>query len=127
MHMGHRTPYGLRYILGVKEGDHTVLFQRVQADRTRWSTSPIMSGMTALRSGASGSLCQNDVPLNASNPDVRVNFIQYWEMEQDRSSTSDWVTDKCVSKRNVYHLMRGDEPRWKIENETTNYAEKPRL
>ena len=31
-----------------------------------------------------------------------------------------WVTDLRVSKRNVYHLMRGGRARWKIENETFN-------
>jgi hypothetical protein len=30
------------------------------------------------------------------------------------------VTDLRVSKRNVYHLMRGGRARWKIENETCN-------
>jgi hypothetical protein len=31
-----------------------------------------------------------------------------------------WVTDLRVSKRNVYHLMRGGRARWKIDNETCN-------
>ena len=30
------------------------------------------------------------------------------------------MTDLRVSKRNVYHLMRGGRARWKIENETFN-------
>src|SRR5262249_1137115 len=31
-----------------------------------------------------------------------------------------WVTDLWVSKRTVFHLMRGGRARWKIENETFN-------
>src|SRR4029450_10511377 len=31
-----------------------------------------------------------------------------------------WVTALRVSKRNVFHLMRGGRARWKIENETFN-------
>ncbi|MGI0014831.1 MAG: transposase, partial [Nitrososphaera sp.] len=31
-----------------------------------------------------------------------------------------WVTDLRVSKRNVYHLMRGGRARWKLANETCN-------
>jgi hypothetical protein len=62
----------------------------------------------------------NDVPLNASNPDVRVNFIEYWEIGQDKVQHCSWGTDIRVSKRNVYHLMRGGRARWKIENETFN-------
>jgi hypothetical protein len=62
----------------------------------------------------------NDVPLNASNPDVRVNCIEYWEIGQGRVQHFSWVTDLRVSRRTVFHLMRGGRARWKIENETFN-------
>ena len=62
----------------------------------------------------------NDVPLNASRADVRVNFIEYWESGQGRVQHFSWVTDLRVSTRNVYKLMRGGRARWKIENETFN-------
>jgi hypothetical protein len=52
--------------------------------------------------------------------DVRVNFIEYWEMGKDKVQHFSWVTDLRVSKRNVFHLMRGGRARWKIENETFN-------
>src|SRR5262249_466234 len=62
----------------------------------------------------------NDVPLNASHPHVRVNFIEYWEQDAGKLQHFSWVTDLRVSTRNVFHLMRGGPPRWKIENETFN-------
>jgi len=62
----------------------------------------------------------NDVPLNASKTDVRVNFIEYWEMGQDQVQHFSWVTDLWVNKRNVYQLMRGGRARWKIAHETFN-------
>ena len=62
----------------------------------------------------------NDMPLNGSRTDVRVNFIEYWEVSQDQVQHFSWVTDLRVSKRNVYPLMRGGRARWKIENETFN-------
>ena len=52
--------------------------------------------------------------------DVRVNFIEYWELGPDQVQHFSWVTDLRVSKRNVYKLMRGGRARWKIENETFN-------
>jgi hypothetical protein len=60
------------------------------------------------------------VPLNAANADVRVNFIEYWEIAQTKVQHFSWVTDLHVSQRNVYQLMRGGRARWKIENETFN-------
>ena len=52
--------------------------------------------------------------------DVRVNFIEYWEIGTDKVQHFSWVTDLRVSTRNVFHLMRGGRARWKIENETFN-------
>ena len=49
----------------------------------------------------------NDVPLNASRADVRVHFIEYWEIGPDQVQHFSWVTDLRVSTRNVYTLMRG--------------------
>jgi hypothetical protein len=60
----------------------------------------------------------NDLPLNASHVDVRVNCIEYWEIGKDKIQHFSWVTDLRVSTRNVFHLMRGGRARWKIENET---------
>jgi hypothetical protein len=54
------------------------------------------------------------------NQDVRVNFIEYWEVGEHKVQHFSWVTDLRVSQRNVYHLMRGGRARWKIENETFN-------
>lgn len=111
--------YRLHYILGVKEGDHAFLFTQVQA-------AEHAGGVThyARHDRATGLVHRfrfiNDVALNASNADVRVNFIEYWEIGDDKVQHFSWVTDLRVSTRNVYRLMRGGRARWKIENETFN-------
>lgn len=111
--------HGLRYILGVKDGDHAFLFEQVQA-------AAHAGRVTAYErhDRAAGVIHRfrfvNDMPLNASNPNVRVNFIEYWEIGHNKVQHLSWVTDLRVSKRNVYHLMRGGRARWKIENETFN-------
>ena len=110
---------GCHYILGVKEGDHAYLFEHVRA-------AEHAGGVTDYErhDRAAGVVHRfrlvNDVPLNASRSDVRVNFIEYWEISQDKVQHFSWVTDLRVSKRNVYQLMRGGRARWKIENETFN-------
>jgi hypothetical protein len=111
--------YGLHYILGVKEGDHTYLFQHVQAAEHAGQVT-----YYERHDRAAGVVHRfrfvNDIPLNASHPDVQVNFIEYWEIGADQVQHFSWVTDLRVSKRNVYHLLRGGRARWKIENETFN-------
>src|SRR5499433_1791375 len=111
--------HDLRYILGVKEGDHTYLFQQVEAaehaGRVTWYER---------HDRAAGIVHRfrfvNQVPLNASNADMHVNFIEYWEVQGAKVQHFSWVTDVRVSTRNVYSLMRGGRARWKIENETFN-------
>ena len=65
------------------------------------------------------------MPLNESRPDVRVNFIEYWEVRQGHGQYFSWVTDLRVHKANVYKLMRGGRARWKIENEPFNTLKNP--
>jgi hypothetical protein len=111
--------HDLHYILGVKQGDHTYLFQQVQAAEhagrvTSYERHDRAAGVVHRFRFV------NDVPLNASNPHVRVNFIEYWERGAGKIQHFSWVTDLRVSTRNVFHLMRGGRARWKIENETFN-------
>ena len=64
----------------------------------------------------------HDVPLNKSNPDLCVNFLQYIEYGPNghRRKQFTWVTDLTITKDNARHLVRGGRARWKIENETFN-------
>jgi hypothetical protein len=111
--------YGCHSILGVKEGDHGSLFEQVQAaehaGRVRHYERHDRAAGIAHRFRF-----LNDLPLNESRPDVRVNCIEYWEVSQDQGQYFSWVTDFRVHKDNVYKLMRGGRARWKRENETFN-------
>ena len=109
----------LHSILGGKEGDHAYVFQQVQAAEHAGRVTSY-----ARHDRAAGLVHRfrllNNVPLNASNVEVRVNCIEYWEMGQDKVQHFSWITDLRVTTRNVLHLMRGGRARWKIENETFN-------
>ena len=111
--------HDLHYLLGVKEGDHAFLFQQVQAAEHAGRVTHYE------RHDRAAALVHrfrfvNDVPLNASNADVRVNFMEYWERGDGKVQHLSWVTDLHVNKRTVFQLMRGGRARWKIENETFN-------
>ena len=69
--------HGCHYILGVKEGDHACLFSQVQAAEhagrvTSYERHDRASGIRHRFRFV------NDVPLNASNADVRVNCIRHY-------------------------------------------------
>ncbi len=111
--------YDLRYILGVKEGDHAYLFQQVQAAEHAGRVTSYERHDRA-RGIVHRFRFVHDVPLNASNTNIRVNYIEYWEMRDTKVQHFSWVTDLRVSQRTLFHIMRGGRARWKIENETFN-------
>ena len=116
-HIKDLQKHNLRYILGVKEGDHTFLFDYVeQADQ---------GGLTSHYERVVDGIKHrfrfiSQVPLNASNQDVLVNFIEYWEIGPTETQHFCWLTDLTVTTATVFELMRGGRARWKIENETLN-------
>ena len=118
-HLETLQAYGCHYILGVKEGDHGYLFAQVraaeQAGRVQqYERHDRATGITHRFRFL------NAVPLNASHPELRVNFLEYWEISAEHIQHFSWVTDLRVHHANVETLMRGGRARWKIENETFN-------
>lgn len=64
---------------------------------------------------------RNDVPLNSTHRDLRVNFIDYWEIHPNGKTFSyACITDLTVTANNVAEIVRAGRARWKIENETFN-------
>jgi hypothetical protein len=116
-HIKELKKHDLRYIAGVKEGDHTFLFNYVemahQAGQTREHKIKIKGVIHRFR-------FINQVPLNASHQDVLVNFVEYWEVDGDKVQHFCWITDLTITKSNVFQIMHGGRARWKIENETFN-------
>jgi Transposase DDE domain len=109
-----------RFIIGVKPGDHTFLFQYLDAADAAGRTQ-----ILTLTDDDMGILhhCRfhHDVPLNESNPDMLVNVLEYWEIHAvGKVQYFSWITDLPLTPQTVYDIMRGGRARWKIENETFN-------
>jgi hypothetical protein len=116
-HIRELKRHNLRFILGVKPGDHAYLFDFVRQAEEAGQTSHF----EIEKEGVIHRFCfLNDVPLNESNADVRVNFLEYWEIRSGKTSHFSWITDFTITDKNAFTLMRGGRARWKIENETFN-------
>jgi len=114
----------MRYLLGAKPSDHKHLFDEVikacdeEKEQTVAVTDP-RDPQTVV--SETQSIC--DLPLNASNQDVRVNFLQHHEYDPktgDVSKRFSWVTDCELDRSKLLHFQRGGRSRWRIENETFN-------
>ena len=105
-----------KYIFGAKPGDHKALFDAVEAsEKTEYHEILDEKGF----------LHQfrylKDVPLNKSNPDVHVNFLEYMQTDlKGKETRFSWVTNIWLTQKNVFTVMKGGRARWKVENETFN-------
>jgi len=110
----------VHYIIGVKPGDHTFLFARLQA-RDDAGLTQHLTEVDAASDVLHHYRYHQAVPLNESNPDVLVNVLEYWEISADgKVQYFSWITDFTLTPDNLYAVMRGGRARWKIENETFN-------
>jgi len=116
-HIRELEKHNLKYIIGAKEGDHAFLFNYIE--------SAVKDKLTTeIKFEKDGIFHQfrfmNNVPLNESNQDQLVNFVEYWETTPKKALHFSWVTNLKVTEENVFEIMRGGRARWRIENETFN-------
>lgn len=114
-HLSLLEKLNMRYVIGVKPGDHVYLFD--------WIND--LKAKTYSTKDESGKLHEfeyyNDVPLSDTHHDFRVNVIVYKETDKKGNVKHfSWVTNFKISESNVFKLMRAGRSRWGIENETFN-------
>lgn len=112
-HLAELEKHKLDYIIGAKEGDHAFLFNFIRSSNLSHHEYKVGRTIHRFR-------FINQVPLNESNQDVLVNFLEYWEIKGDKIQRFSWIVSDFLRKDNVYKMMRGGRTRWKVENETFN-------
>jgi hypothetical protein len=118
-HVRDLIDYDMHFILGVKPGDHAFLFEQVEAARREGRSPKLRRQQGKVTAEVSWVL---DVVLNESNPDLRVNFLEYNEYDASgkRLKHFTWITDFHITRRNAWVLAKGGRARWHIEDETFN-------
>jgi hypothetical protein len=118
-HVQDLIEYDMHFILGVKPGDHAFLFAQVEAARREGRSPKLTRKERNITREVSWVW---DVPLNESNQDLRVNFLEYKEYDSQGQCLKHftWITDLYITHRNAWWFVRGGRVRWHIENETFN-------
>ncbi len=119
-HIKSLKKHNLRYVLGVKPGDHAFLFEYVNSANQKGQVTEFEAIDKENPKITHRYLFLNDVPLNKSNQNIRVNFMEYWEITDKKTKHFSWITDFSITQENAYEIMRTGRVRWKIENETFN-------
>jgi len=117
-HIHELEKLNMKYIIGAKQGDHAFLFNYIESAEKDKLTTEIKFEKDGV---AHRFRFMNNVPLNESNRDQLVNFVEYWETAQKKKPLHfSWVTNLKVTEENVFDIMRAGRARWRIENETFN-------
>ena len=90
-HVRDLIEYGMHFILGVKPGDHAFLFAQVEAARRKGRSPKLTRQEGDITCEVSWVW---DVPLNESNQDLRVNFLEYKEYD---------AKGKCLQELHLDH------------------------
>lgn len=104
-----------KYIIGAKPGDHKWLFD--------WVAAAVTESVEITEADGTNHRFEyvNNAPLNESNEDLKVNFLEHWETKPNGKIVHHtWVTNIFLTRNNVFRIMRGGRTRWKVENETLN-------
>ena len=114
-HLTDLNALDMKYIIGAKPGDHTFLFDLANKSVCEEYSNKTEDGTTHRYKYI------NQVQLNNSHPDFKVNFLEYWETDKKGNvQYFSWVTDIMITNDNVYDIMRGGRANWRIENNTFN-------
>lgn len=126
-HIRELMRHDLRYILSAKPGDHAFLFAQIDQAKQRGEVTDWIVADPEHKNRSHHYRFINNVPLNrASQEELRVNFLEYWEVEELEGEEPriknhfSWVTDLVITRDNAAELVRGGRARWRIENETFN-------
>ena len=106
----------MKFILVAQPGDHKFLFDQLETNEAVVDHEIITED---------GKFHQfrylNEVALNKSNPDVKVNFMEYRVTDaKGKELNFSWVTNIYISKTNALKIAIGGRTRWKVETETFN-------
>lgn len=106
----------MKYLLSVNPDDHQSLFDAVDvSENTKYHEFRDSTGFFHQFHYL------NDVALNKSNPDIRVNFLEYKQTDpKGKDLRFSWVTNILITSENAFTLMQGGRSGWKMENETFN-------
>lgn len=111
---------GFKYIIGVKPKLNKSLFKQFEYAKARKEVKFIEIEKDGLLHRF---YYKNNMPLNSTHGDIRVNFLDYYEIDPTGKKPNrhfSWITDFHLHARNVFKVMRAGRSRWKIENETFN-------
>ena len=120
-HIQELLRHQMDFIISAKPGSNAALFNEVCERLNRAECSESSPDDLNHKGFSCGFRFTNDIAVNDSHPDLRVNFLEYWEFDKKGKQTIfSWVTSLPINADNAYDIARAGRTRWKVENELFN-------
>ena len=108
-----------KYVINIKEKGNNYLFEQFDNENEKgnveWHKKKDSEGEHLF-----GYI--NNLELNKSNPETKVNMLYYIHTDKNGKETVySWITNIELTKKNVYKVMKIGRSRWKIENDPDSY------
>ena len=117
-HLRQILEQGWQFIINVKPDSHKSLFSSFESRQQRNQTRTFAYKSQGYHHRFE--FC-NNLPLNGSAAELRVNFLLYEQQDPKGKITRfTWISSRKLSQKNVDKVMHAARARWKIENETFN-------
>ena len=119
-HLEALAAHEMDFMIGVKPGNSLAfaeeIFRRQSAGSlVEWESAEAPDG------SVSGYRYTHEVPINATYPELKVNYLEWWEVDKHgKQRVFTWVTNLAITPENVFELARSARARWRIENEVFN-------
>ena len=117
----------MSFITVVKPDGNKALFDWVESfewgkDQSKWDNSQGELSLVDDRGITQKFRFVNGIPLNDTHKELTVNFLEYWEIDNEENTLyhNTWITDISIQQENAQMITRGGRARWHIENETFN-------
>lgn len=111
--------HGMDFVIGARPTDATALFAAF--DSLREHGDVVEFEQVEDNGVVRGCRFANDLPINDSHADERVNLIEFWEEDKKGKVREwSWITSLEITVENALEIARIARSRWAVENQVFN-------
>lgn len=120
-HIALLQEHAMDFVIGAKPAGLASLFAAFDERRADSDGAVLEFELTDEKNIIKGCRFANDLPINNSHPDVRVNLIEFWEVDAKGKQTQwSWISSLEITRENAFEIAAIGRSRWGIENQVFN-------
>ena len=117
--------HAMDFIIVAKPTSMTSIFRDLDARSAAPGSDVVEFERVEERGTIRGVRFANELSINDSHPDTKVNLVEFWEVthpgtDKEKTVNWAWITSLAITVENVFEIAACGRARWNIENATFN-------